>query len=100
MDICPTAALLSILSMLGDLALQLPFCSKVSALRDGLMRPSPERPRNGMGGLNALSSKSDGDAADFLDRPADQRRRGGVFVFAGRRRVVLKEQIAHAFRER
>ena len=71
------------------LALQLPFCSKVSALRDGLVRPSPERPCDGVGGLNALSSQSDGDAADFLDRPADQRRRGRVFVFAGRQRTVF-----------
>jgi hypothetical protein len=71
------------------LALQLPFCSEVSALRDGLMRPSPERPCDGVGGLNALSSKSDGDAADFLDRPADQRWCGRVLAFAGRRRVVF-----------
>jgi hypothetical protein len=41
-----------------------------------------------VGGLNALSSKSDGDAADFLDRPADQERRfgrgcGRVFLSTG-----------------
>ena len=42
-----------------------------------------------MRGLDTLSSKSDGDAADFLDRPADQWRRGRVLAFAGVRRFVF-----------
>jgi hypothetical protein len=38
-----------------------------------------------MGGLNASLGEADGDAADFLDRPADQERlivgwRGIVFL--------------------
>ena len=50
-----------------DLALQLPFCLDVSALSGGLVSPAPERPCDDMRGLNPLSRKSDGDAADFLD---------------------------------
>ena len=49
------------------LALQLPFCSEVSALSDGLVSPSPERPCDDVLGLNVLSREPDGDATDFLD---------------------------------
>src|SRR5260370_42051334 len=42
-----------------------------------------------MCGLDPLSSESDGDAADFLDRPTDQRRRGDALVFAVVRRLVF-----------
>jgi|SRR5450631_19532 hypothetical protein len=51
----------------GDLALQLPFCFEVSALSDGLVSSAPERPCDDVCGLDALSSESGGDAADFLD---------------------------------
>ena len=50
-----------------DLALQLPFCFEVRALSGGLVSPAPERPCDDMRGLNSFLSKSDGDAADFLD---------------------------------
>src|SRR5260370_34160215 len=42
-----------------------------------------------MCGLDPLSSESDGDAADFLDRPTDQRRRGYALVFSVVRRLVF-----------
>jgi len=42
-----------------------------------------------MRGLDALSSESDGDATDFLDRPTDQRRRGRVLAFVRGRRFVF-----------
>ena len=48
------------------------------------MSPSPERPCDDVGGLDASLSEADGDAADFLDRPTDQRR---WEVFAALRRV-------------
>jgi hypothetical protein len=48
------------------LALQLHF-PEVSALCEGLVCPTPERPCDDVRGLNPLSSESDGDAADFLD---------------------------------
>ena len=50
-----------------SLALQLPFCFEVRALSGGLVSPAPERPCDDMRGLNSFLSKSDGDAADFLD---------------------------------
>jgi hypothetical protein len=38
----------------------------------GLMSAPPERPRDDIGRLNALSCKTLGYAADFLDRPTDE----------------------------
>ena len=52
----------------------------------GLMSASPERPRDDIGGLNALSRETLSYAADFLDRPTDEIRCLGValaFVFLG-----------------
>jgi hypothetical protein len=49
------------------LALQLPFRFDVSALSGSLVSSAPERPRDDVCGLNPLSSKPDGNAADFLD---------------------------------
>ena len=49
------------------LALQLPFCFEVRTLSDGLVSSTPERPCDDVCGLDALSSESDGDSADFLD---------------------------------
>jgi hypothetical protein len=37
-----------------------------------LMRASPERPRDDVGGLDAPLRQPYGEAADLLDRPADQ----------------------------
>jgi hypothetical protein len=54
--------------LLGQaLTLQLPFCFEVRALSDRLVSSTPERPCDDMCGLDSPSSKSDGDAADFLD---------------------------------
>jgi hypothetical protein len=49
------------------LALQLSFCFEVRALSDRLVSSAPERPCDDVCGLDALSSESGGDAADFLD---------------------------------
>jgi hypothetical protein len=38
----------------------------------GLMSPPPERPRDDISGLNALSRETLNYAADFLDRPTDE----------------------------
>jgi len=39
----------------------------VGALSGGLVSSAPERPCDDVCGLNPLSSKSDSNAADFLD---------------------------------
>ena len=39
-----------------------------------LMSASPKRPCDDAGGLDALLGEFDGNASDFLDRPADQER--------------------------
>jgi hypothetical protein len=48
------------------------FDLDVSFLCGDLMRSSPERPCDDVSGLDATLSEADGDAADLLDRPADQ----------------------------
>jgi hypothetical protein len=50
-----------------ELALQLPSCFEVRALGDCLVSSAPEGPCDGVCGLNPLSIKSDGNAANFLD---------------------------------
>ncbi len=72
------------------LALQLRFLFELCTLdvgeaRFGLMGSAPERPGDNAGGLNATLCEFYRDAADFLDRPADEdglvvRRRGSVFL--------------------
>ena len=54
-------------SVMAGLALQLPFCFEVRALGDGLVSSAPEGPCDGVCGLNPLSIKSDGNAANFLE---------------------------------
>ncbi len=54
------------------LALQLCFLFEMRFLCCGLMSPPPERPRDDIGGLNALSRETLSYAADFLDRPTDE----------------------------
>ena len=66
------------------LALQLRSSFEMGAARFGLMGTAPERPCDEVGGLDAPLCEFDGDAADFLHRPADQERR-----FAGRRGSVF-----------
>jgi hypothetical protein len=41
---------------------------------DGLMSASPDGPCHEVSGVDPSLRKADGDAADFLERPADQRR--------------------------
>src|ERR671921_2759449 len=50
------------------------------------MGPAPERPGDDVGGPDASLRETDGDAADLLDRPADEVRRvraGRIGVFGG-----------------
>jgi hypothetical protein len=54
------------------LALQLQFSPEMSIARVGLMGPAPGRPCEDMGVRDPPLGKLHGDAADFLDRPADQ----------------------------
>jgi len=54
------------------LALQLHFRFDMSASSGGLMRSSPARPSDDVGGLDTTLGKLVGDPPDFLDRPADQ----------------------------
>jgi hypothetical protein len=58
-----------------DLALQLRFPFEMGAPRFSLVSASPDRPRDDMGGLDAPLRQLDRDTTDFLDRPADQKRR-------------------------
>src|SRR5947208_1737470 len=56
----------------GGVALQLCFSLQVRAPCGGLVRASPERPGDDVGGPDAPLGEPDGDAADLLDRPADE----------------------------
>src|SRR5918911_3372848 len=73
------------------LALQLRSLLQVRAPCGGLVRASPERPGDDVGGPDASLGEPDGDAAELLDRPADEVRRirtrpakvfGGAGAFA------------------
>ena len=71
--------------LLLGLALQLHSPFEMGAARFGLMGSSPERPCDDLRGLDAPLCKLDDDAANFLDRPADQehcfvRRRSIIFL--------------------
>lgn len=59
---------------LNGLALQLHFLFEMGAACFGLVSSSPERPCDDVRGLDAPLCKFDDDAADFLNRPADQER--------------------------
>src|SRR4051812_49613592 len=74
-----------------SLTLQLRFPLQVGALCGGLAGASPERPGDDAGGPDASLGEADSDAAELLDRPADEARRvrasrigifGGAAVFA------------------
>jgi hypothetical protein len=54
------------------LALQLDIPFDVSLSRDFLMGGSPNGPCDNVSGVDPSLRKTDGDAADFLNRPADQ----------------------------
>ena len=76
----------------GLLALQLHFSFEMGFARAGLMSPAPSRPCEDTGVRDAPLCKLQGDAADFLDRPADQERCFG----RGRGRVFLSDSPALA----
>ena len=70
------------------LALQLQFSPEMSIARVGLMGPAPGRPCEDVCMRDAPLGELRGDAADFLDRPADQegclgRGRGRIFLSNG-----------------
>lgn len=79
-----------VLHLLQILALQLRFLFELCALdvgeaSFGLMGSAPEGPGDDPSGLDASLGELYGDAAEFLDRPADEdglaiRRRGSVFL--------------------
>jgi hypothetical protein len=72
------------------LTLQLRFLFELCALYVGdagfyLISSAPKRPSEGADGLDSSLGELYGDAADFLDEPADEdglavRRRGSVFL--------------------
>jgi len=67
--------------------------ANVGFARAGLMSPAPSRPCEDTGVRDAPLCKLQGDAADFLDRPADQERRFGrdrSFVFLSDRPVLAR----------
>src|SRR4051812_8649047 len=68
------------------LALQLRFPLQVGASCGGLVGASPERPGDDAGGPDASLGEADSDAAELLDRPADEARRGRasrIGIFGG-----------------
>ena len=54
------------------LALQLHISLDMSFSSDGLMYASPDGPCNDVSGVDPSLRKTDGDAADLLDRPGDR----------------------------
>src|SRR4051812_50080141 len=69
-----------------SLTLQLRFPLQVGALCGGLAGASPERPGDDAGGPDASLGEADSDAAELLDRPADEARRGRasrIGIFGG-----------------
>ena len=62
-------------TVVEKLALQLRFPFEMGAPRFSLVSASPDRPRDDMGVLDAPLRQLDRDTTDFLDRPADQKRR-------------------------
>src|ERR1700728_2547494 len=78
------------------LALQLPISLDMSLRSNGLMRASPDGPCNDVSGVDPSLRKADGDAADFLDRPADQWRWGFAAFDVVFRRFVFGGAVAFA----
>src|SRR5258708_4093365 len=80
----------------GALALPLHIRFDVSFSSNGLMCASPSGPCNDVSGVDASLGKADGDAADFLDRPADPWRCGLVVFEVVFRRFVFGGGVALA----
>ena len=78
------------------LALQLHIPFDMSFSSAGLMCASPDGPSNDVGGIDPSLRKADGDATDFLDRPADQWRRGFAVFDVVFRRFVFGGGVAFA----
>jgi hypothetical protein len=79
-----------------SLALQLHIPFDMSFSSAGLMCASPDGPSNDVGGIDPSLRKADGDATDFLDRPADQWRRGFAVFDVVFRRFVFGGGVAFA----
>ena len=78
------------------LALQLHIPFDMSFSSAGLICASPDGPSNDVGGIDPSLRKADGDATDFLDRPADQWRRGFAVFDVVFRRFVFGGGVAFA----
>jgi hypothetical protein len=78
------------------LALQLHIPFDMSFSSAGLMCASPDGPCNDVGGIDPSLGKADGDATDFLDRPADQWRWGFAVFDVVFRRFVFGGGVAFA----
>jgi hypothetical protein len=79
-----------------SLALQLHILLDMSFSSDSLMCASPDGPCNDVSGVDPSLRKADGDAADFLDRPADQWRWGFAIFDVVFRRFVFGGGVALA----
>ena len=64
------ALIMPLLALPLALQLHIPFDVRFSS--DGLMCASPNGPCNDVSGVDPSLRKADGDAADFLDRPASE----------------------------
>src|SRR6204780_1246138 len=78
------------------LALQLHILLDMGFSSDGLMCASPDGPCNDVSGVDPSLREADGDAADFLDRPADQWRWSFVVFDVVFRRFVFGGSVALA----
>jgi hypothetical protein len=68
----------------------------------GLVGPSPERPGDDMGGLDASLREADGDAADLLDRPADEVwcfRASRIGIFGGAPAIEAEHELVEVVRQ-
>lgn len=79
-----------------SLALQLHISLDMSFSSDGLMYASPDGPCNDVSRVDPSLRKTDGDAADLLDRPADQWRWGFAVFDVVFRRFVFGGGVAFA----
>jgi hypothetical protein len=79
-----------------SLTLQLHILLDMSFSSDSLMCASPDGPCNDVSGVDPSLRKADGDAADFLDRPADQWRWGFAIFDVVFRRFVFGGGVALA----
>ena len=79
-----------------EVALQLHILLDMGFSSNGLVCASPDGPCNDVSGVDPSSRKADGDATDFLDRPADQWRWGFAVFDVVFRRFVFGGGVAFA----